>query len=597
MGKPIRGEGQLPYAYGGFLVNGAKIDGIAYDKELYINKQRSYTMYDLIDAAGNIYQFVRLVYRNEDGYQLDYYEIDEVLANSLEERTFYLKVQDPTRNIYGFATLYMYNLVKVHTGDYIYRTTQDASLSGVYMNPNQISLNINKSFDINANFIPAGYENKNGKWYISNNNVDGVSVETLMTVTGKTLGRCIVTFVPDANTTHAAHTVVDVIEALIEIDSLSSVIRAQDRYAYNKVGSEFTISLIIKPLTVVPSEAFEVEYDESVLEYLGTDDNLDYKFKVKPFSDSSTSFTTRSVRIGFVSTEFGEFSTQCSVNLLNPSPATSGTINGQSNVRFGTTPQYEFNPGWPYEFDDLYTWSSSNTNVASISQTGVLIPNSAGETKLTVTYKGRAFSKTVKCGNFPDKVLINPNTVTTGIVGQSTQLTATFVPSSIPVSGTWGLRHTTPYLSVSSTGLVNYLGVPPDSEVNINYIQFIPTAGGVTESPFASYTKTMQTALGTVEPTSISAYPSNSDSDIPVGMTREFSATMYPDNCTTYGFNIEVSDDTVIQVMNADDEYDMYNYPRFYNYILKGLKRGECTVTVSLKANPSMKSTYTFTVF
>lgn len=53
--KAISSEGKLPFGIGGIKVSVAKIDGKVLTETLYINRQRSSNVYDLINDNGDIY--------------------------------------------------------------------------------------------------------------------------------------------------------------------------------------------------------------------------------------------------------------------------------------------------------------------------------------------------------------------------------------------------------------------------------------------------------------------------------------------------------------------------------------------------------------
>lgn len=597
MGKPIRGEGQFPYSIGGFLVNGALINGKTYNKELYINKQRSYKMYDLIDSDGVIYQYVELVYKDEFDEDLNYYEIDSLIVNKLKERTFYLKVQDPSRGIYGFATLYQYNKVKVHTGEYIFREQYiDAGLSGVYNDPDYVTLNLNKSFVISASFIPYDYKNQTGFWTKNNNNVSIIDNNKQVTVFADSLGESIVSFTPDANPTHSAHTIINIIESDIQINSFMSFLRNDDRYARIKVGDEFTVSVVVLPLSAEFTEPFDIEYDDDFIEYIGTDDNLDYKFRVKHFEGTNYSPTT-SIRFKY---ENGGvvFQSLTNVMLLRPITTDYLLVKGQDYVRTGTTVQYWVEAPWVSVIDAPYTFKSSDNTIASVTSSGLLTAHRKGEIKLIVTYKGRDSYMWVKCGMFPDSLKILPMEVTSGLVGTTQQYTVTYEPSSVPVIGKWTTMYPDDtFITVDNSGLVSFNRIPLESELDRAFLMFVPDGGAATSahSPYDD-TKTLYVVEEDTPPTSIRFFDEIGLHNIPVGATRETSIYLNPAFTNHYGITIEIEDESVVEVVNGNP-YDIYKNPLIFKAVVKGLKRGTTKIKFSSTYNPDIFVEVDYIVF
>lgn len=597
MGKPVRGEGQLPFGIGGFLVSGAKIGGETFDKTLFINKQRSYNLYDLIDQSGKIYQFIQLVYRDENNITLDYFDTDAELSKTLANGTFYLKVQDPARNIYGFATLYMYNLVKVNTGQYIYRQNQDSLLSGVYVDPNHISLNVNKSFTINANFIPEDYKNKSGKWYYSNNKVSGVSDGPNVTVTGLEEGTCIVSFVPDSNDTHTAHTIIDVVSEPITVTSVQFYFR-DDSSDYTNVtryfnkGDEFTISAVILPLSVIPTEPFEFDFDQTFLEYIGTENNIDYKFKVKDFiSENQYNYLT----ITGSTTEFGNFSTSIRFYACAKTLATSLRISGAYYLRPGMTSQFTSSTSTSTYVDSPVVWSSSAPSIMSIDPvTGFATAHAEGSVRISAkTNTASSFTTCYIKNNAPDYVWIEPTDLSNAIVGETYQMTAHFEPDTIPVQGVWKIMEgqVPGAITVTSTGEMTVHKAGGNS---VSYLEFVPSSGGCTYGiGWPYYTKVLFTNTEYKPISKITGYGTT----IPVGSTSTTYFGFTPYDTSEWGCTFVVDDPSVATVEFKDPLNLRKGDPRMEYITVTGLKRGSTTVTATSVYNPAIVATIQIIVF
>lgn len=121
MGKPIAMTGKFPFTIDGIMVTGAKHNGEALVEKLYILKQRSAYLYDLIDDNGKIYEYMQMVHRDKDTGILDFDGEDETLSESLKDGTFYIKEEDTVSGVKGFSTMYMIHKIKLHNGLYIKR--------------------------------------------------------------------------------------------------------------------------------------------------------------------------------------------------------------------------------------------------------------------------------------------------------------------------------------------------------------------------------------------------------------------------------------------------------------------------------------------
>lgn len=279
MGKPIAGQNQFPYTIGGFLVDGAKINGVTYAKKLYIYKQRSYNYYDLMDIEGNIFQFIEIGSRDTDGKKLNYFEVDENLVKTIPDNTFFLKIQDPSRDIYSFVQIYQWRKCITVDGDYVYRENRvDPRLSGVLINPLISTIEVGSTVALTASFYPENYHNTNGTWYINqySNYPDGkinVSIsdtyEKSTVVRGEKIGKSLLTFVPESNDALVTHSLVNVIEPIAEPDFRRFAIVPEGGVNCLLDGDELKFKLVTFPYKskLTKPVSFEVKVLSSVGEY------------------------------------------------------------------------------------------------------------------------------------------------------------------------------------------------------------------------------------------------------------------------------------------------------------------------------------------
>lgn len=106
----------LPYSRDGFVINGFKdSDGILHMSNMRIYKQRSMTMFDLIDIGTNkIYQKVFITTTVGSTQEiLDYSNTDVNLAQQINKNSFFIRNFDKTKRYYGFIIRIMSNKVTI----------------------------------------------------------------------------------------------------------------------------------------------------------------------------------------------------------------------------------------------------------------------------------------------------------------------------------------------------------------------------------------------------------------------------------------------------------------------------------------------------
>lgn len=302
MGKPIAGQNQFPYTIGGFLVDGAKINGVTYSKELYIHKQRSYDIYDLMDTDGNIFRFIRIVGNDMAGKRLNYFTVAEELVEQIPNNTFFLKIQDPSRDIYSFVRIYQWHKCITVDGDYVYRTPDiDPRLSGVLINPIKSTLAKNNTLTYTAVFYPRDYSDVDGDWYV--NDVDGDNTDniTIMStdkntavVRGDINGYAVLSFVPKRNNSLVSHASINVIEASAEVEFFEVINPAG--YQTFKYGDNYTLQVLTYPYDAAISAPLNVEIND--------DPQTDVETKLVSVSPDNKTYTFTSTQLSAQSSEY-----------------------------------------------------------------------------------------------------------------------------------------------------------------------------------------------------------------------------------------------------------------------------------------------------
>lgn len=606
MGKPIAGRGQYPFQINGVIVDGAKINGKTFIKELFLYKQRSYNEYDLIDAAGNVYEYVSITWAREDGVHLNYFDNSAFSVELIKENTFFIKIQDVPRDIYGFITLIQSNKIKVNTGDYIFFSTEDDySLLSVRLVPETIQASVGQTVTVGVQFLPDAFENKTGVWGVNNDAVVETtrSISSFATFQCTKEGHSTVTFNPNANSKLTATAHIFVTESIPSYSSfvimqnnptgLSTV--ADDTYF---PGDEIMYTAIFNPFSYEPETALSVSIDESVLEYLGTDDNLNYKFKVLENTTFSSVRTRVTLSDGKITASDSPIVRQKTSSLyVGISPVSGYGRPGE---------QYQFSlPYYSSPLNPNYTFSVEKPALGTINSNGLLTVNGTGSQKIYLNANGGNnvnYTYIDTSAFVPDMYKYFPNDRYTYFVGEQIQLTATTVPSSVTLSGKWRARHDSDseYFTISSTGLLTILKAP-SSASSVFYVGYTYTGntniGGTVNNTIPSLEKTfcILPAGTEVKPQSVRIGSFATAYTLPVGGKSSGYVSMSPRESTgDKSWTMTIADPTIVSV-----DYDPYFNNNYYmtDFVANGLKRGQTEVTITSVQDPTVTVTYTFTVY
>lgn len=188
--------------------------------------------------------------------------------------------------------------------------------------------------------------------------------------------------------------------------------------------------------------------------------------------------------------------------------------------------------------DATYTlsWSSSNTSVATVSQSGLVTAKAAGATIITVrTDNGKSDDCLVtvtQSAVSPTSVSVTPTSLSLE-VNQTANLTATVYPSNATTSLTWSSSNTN--VAKVSNGIVTAVGAG-------SCVITVKTSNG------KSATCNVTVAEPVVNPTSV--YVSPSSLSLEVNETANLTATVYPSNATT-SLTWSSSNSSVAKVSNG----------------------------------------------
>lgn len=220
--------------------------------------------------------------------------------------------------------------------------------------------------------------------------------------------------------------------------------------------------------------------------------------------------------------------------------------------------------------DATYTlsWSSSNTSVATVSQSGVVTAKATGATIISVrTDNGKSDDCLVtvtQSAVSPTSVSVTPTSLSLE-VNQTANLTATVYPSNATTSLTWSSSNTN--VAKVSGGKVTAVGAG-------SCVITVKTSNG------KSATCNVTVAEPVVNPTSV--YVSPSSLSLEVNETANLTATVYPSNATTTSLTWSTSNSSVAKVTDGK---------------VTAVGAGTCKITVktsngkSASCNVTVKST------
>lgn len=634
MGKPIAGRGQRPFNINGILVNGAKSEGEKFIKNIFIYKQRSYNVYDLIDDLGKVHEYMTLVYRNENGEILKYTDLDVDITDSLKEGTFYIKEQDPSRGIFGFSTLYQYKKIKVHNGKYIFRDSEqfDYSLLAVQVMPYSITMNVGdiKNFDIRS--IPLDYNNLVGTWKIDSPCISPISPGRTSEFKVKAIstGEAIISFTPDANATLTSFAHVRVLEKPVDIEHLNIVYPYGGQYKGYALGEEFTLRIITEPLNARPDLPYPdyIRYDSEYLELTNvSSDNKYFTFKVISDRDAVEYSKYNGVRMSIVfdhtidGVQYKTYasSTVGNISIVKKSRDVQFDITGEKRYAkyyetIRLTASYDSNY-YILEPEDKVEWmvrksqgSTGDGFVTPISRfecdyTAAPPPN--GWREVGVMFNDKKFYKMTVWfdqRDYANSVRIAPLDTNTLKPGESVQLSVLydppdFVPPQQPVFnyGIWGDIYPD-FFDITPDGLITAKQeIPRNIEVRAN--MYLP---GVTYGN-TEYRKYMALTIDDVKPTSMSVRQYEAEYVIPFGKDIVVAVTQYPSVNSYIKIEYEWDDPTFVTEDREYNEYELSNYYSSLNtgaeLVFKPTRIGTHTITFWFTAFPDMKYSRTFTVF
>lgn len=637
MGKPIAGQNQFPYTIGGFLVDGANINGTTYAKKLYIYKQRSYSLYDLIDIEGNIYQFIRITYKNNVGEILNYFDVAENLVDTIPVNTFFLKIQDPSRNIFSFVRIYQWHKCITVEGDYVYRTAEiDPRLSGVFINPSISTVAVGKTLSYKSLFFPSNYNDLDGNWYM--NSIDSITdnlnasiissdLNTAL-VKGNNVGKSVLSFVPKRNDALVTHSIINIVESLESIELFnvfnSSMINS---YVYDE---EYTLEVVTYPYNTIIEEPLEISFETNSWENVSTQlisvssDNKKYTFKTTYTGrEEDKDYSSSTPMIHFKMDSPIQYTYTYSDLMV------SGDNNYKSTYDYPGTifqiPSF-LRPNMTYVAKkiingpntDIYPYVSSDDDIATFdSSTGTLMTyNKKGSVKFTTKYMSldgiltdiEIFGLTIKDEVY-DQILVEPQQITSMHPGQSIQYKFTgyregYDPINIPLRSSiypnnYTIDTNSGVVTINENAQINsQVYIWPEQSLSVD-LQLLSTYKSPSVKPLVQLENT------TIDVTSLDTSVSYSNNIIFIRLVDDefvnltnFIIFPRPNNATNFEMQFDSYDEDIIEVVDKDYLLNSFQYSMrsLYTYI-KAVQQGSTEIIISSVNYPDVKVTLKVVVY
>ena len=306
------------------------------------------------------------------------------------------------------------------------------AVTGVSLNKTSLELVGNGSAQLKATIEPAKASNKGMTWSSSNNKVATVDANGKVTARGE--GTATIT-VKTKDGGHTATCKVTVKNINVTGVTLSNSTLSID------IGATKTLTATVKPTNATNKAVTWKSSDTGVA-------TVDSNGKITAKSEGTATIT--------VTTKDGNHSASCTVT-VNRIKVTGVSVSASSATLYvGDTKTIKATVAPSNATNKEVTWTSSDSNVAKVSSSGVITAVGKGTATITVTTKDGNYTKNVSV-TVKEKVAATGVTIsgnTSGTEGGSIQLTATVTPSdAYDKSVTWKSSNTV-VATVSSSGKV-----------------------------------------------------------------------------------------------------------------------------------------------
>ena len=428
--KAISSEGKLPFGIGGIKVSVAKIDGKVLTETLYINRQRSSNVYDLINDNGDIYYKVSMCWYDTRGIDIPNSVKPVDAINMVQDNSFMIYVDDGISK--GYTTLYMGRIIKLNNGRVVKRD-YTTPVDGVIISPKVVALKVGSTQQLSATIDP-DYANDKTVSYSS-------SAPTIVEVDAET-GLAIARANGNANVTVTTHDggFTDVC-AFTVTTPVSGVIVSPKTATINVGGTQQLTA------TVSPDDAT----NKNVTWSSATPDVA----TVNPTSGLVTGVANGTVVIT-ATTEDGAKTDTTTITVKTPVSGVTMTPSTYTFSTLGDTKQLETTVAPATASNKAVSYVSSYPDVAKVSNTGLVTSVDNGTTTITVTTDdGAKTAESVIDVTIPvTGINMTPLTATLTSVGATQQLTASIIPDNARRKDISYTTSAEGVATVSPTGLI-----------------------------------------------------------------------------------------------------------------------------------------------
>lgn len=316
-----------------------------------------------------------------------------------------------------------------------FSTTAVVHVSGIALNQKTITLQPGGSASLSASILPDAAMNKNVSWSSSDSSVVGVSGNGLSaTVTAKKDGTAtIVVTTADGNKTDTC---------VVTVRTAVSSVSLNKTAATMGNGDTLALTATITPSTASNQNVTWSSSNTSVATVSGS--GLSATVTAKGYGTATIT----------VKTADGNKTASCTVTI--PTPVSSVSLSSSSlDMKTGGTATLTATINPTSATNKNVTWSTDNSNVATVSSSGVVTAKGNGRAVITVTTEdgGKTASCTVSVTTAVTGVSLN-KTSTSINVGGSETLTATVNPGTASNKNvTWSTSNSN-VATVSSNGVV-----------------------------------------------------------------------------------------------------------------------------------------------
>lgn len=543
--KAISSEGKLPFGIGGIKVSVAKIDGKVLTETLYINRQRSSNVYDLINDNGDIYYKVSMCWYDTRGIDIPNTVKPVDAINMVQDNSFMIYVDDGISK--GYATLYMGRIIKLNNGRVVKRD-YTTPVNGVIISPKVVALKVGSTQQLSATINP-DYANDPTVSYSS-------SAPTIVEVDAQT-GLAIARANGNANVTVTTHDGGFTDVCAFTVTTPVSGVVVSPKTASINVGSTQQLTA-----TISPDDAT----NKNVTWSSATPDIA----TVNPTSGLVTGVANGTVVIT-ATTEDGAKTDTTTITVKTPVSGVTMTPSTYTFSTLGDTKQLETTVAPATASNKAVSYVSSYPDVAKVSNTGLVTSVDNGTTTITVTTDdGAKTAESVIDVTIPvTGINMTPLTATLTSVGATQQLTASVIPDNARRKDISYTTSAEGVATVSPTGLITAVA---NGTANITATT---SDGGFSKVCVVTVNIPVPVASVSVSPTSAKLTS--------VGDTQQLTPTVLPPNATNKAVTYSTSADGVATVSPTGLITAVANGTADITVTTAdGAKTAKCAVTVAI---------------